>query len=63
MTEFKTATVTAIEGSKIKVKFAEDSTASTLGYSMLASVTATVGDTALMLETSTSYICIGVMKK
>lgn len=61
--KYKTATVTAIEGSKIKVKFAEDTAASTIGYSMLASVTAAVGDTALMMRTSTSYICIGVVKK
>lgn len=61
--DVKRATVTAVEGVKIKVKFAEDATASTLGYSMLASVQAAVGDTALMLRTSTSYICIGTLKK
>lgn len=59
----KTATVTAVEGSKLKVKFAEDTTASTINYSRLASVEAVVGDTVLMLRTSTSYICIGAVKK
>jgi hypothetical protein len=61
--EIKTATVTGVEGSKIKVKFSEDTTPSRLGYSMLSSVQAAVGDTVLMLRTSTSYICIGAVKK
>jgi hypothetical protein len=61
--DIKTATVTAVDGTKIKVKFAEDTDASTIGYSMLASVTASTGDTVLMLRTSTSYICIGAVKK
>jgi hypothetical protein len=61
--EVKTATVTGVEGSKIKVKFAEDTAPSSLGYSMLSSVLATVGDTVLMLRTSTSYICIGAVKR
>jgi hypothetical protein len=61
--DVKTATVTAVEGVKIKVKFAEDTAASTIGYSMLASVQAAVGNTVLMLRTSTSYICIGAVKK
>jgi hypothetical protein len=52
-----------VEGIKVKVKFAEDMAPSSLGYSMLSSVQATVGDTVLMLRTSTSYICIGAVKK
>ena len=59
----KTATVTAVEGVKLKVRFNEDVVASNAYYSMLMSCNPTIGDTVLMMRTSTSYICIGVVKK
>ncbi|WNX85260.1 hypothetical protein RWV98_03000 [Agathobaculum sp. NTUH-O15-33] len=61
--DIKTAVVTGVEETKVKVRFSADEQASSLSYSVLASCTPRIGDMALMLRTSTSYICIGTVKK
>lgn len=63
MTDVKTAVVTGVEETKVRVKFAADEQASLLSYTMLKSCNPAVGDVALMMRTNTSYICIGTIKK
>lgn len=59
----RTATVTAIEGTRVRVSFPEDDTPSTRLYSTLKSYVPATGDTVIMLETNTGYVCIGAVHK
>lgn len=60
--DVKTATVTGAEDNRVRVKFAADEKPSTLLYAVLASYTPAVGDRVLMLQTNTSYICLGAVR-
>lgn len=57
--DIQVAEVTDIIADKIKVKFNQDDSPSELEYPKLNSYAPNVGDKVLMLQTNTSYICLG----
>lgn len=61
LAEIKGATVTATNGVRVYVRFAEDEVASALAYPKLKSYAPVVGDRVLMLRTSTSYVVLGAI--
>lgn len=63
MKDCRTGEVVAIEGTKIRVRFPEDESASTRLYSTMKHYTPQTGDTVVMLPTSTGFICFGAVNK